>query len=217
MSTEHIVEQGECLSSIAETYGFADWKTIYNHELNAGFREKRNDPNVLFPGDRLFVPDKTIKNETCETGRIHRFCLARKQTRLRLTVRDIDGDPLAGKKYKLIVAGATYKGVLPDDARLEQPIPADATEGELTVWSDDDYPDYPDTWKLKLGHMDPVESLSGVQARLNNLGYDSGAVDGIDGPRTQAAVKAFQKGRHLEVDGIAGPQTQAALISEYGS
>ena len=217
MPKQHTVQQGDCLSSIAKQYGFADWRTIYSHHLNIRFRQKRKDPNVLFPGDQLFIPDKTVKSENCETTKVHTFRLTRKQTRLQLIVRDIDGEPLAGKKYKLSVAGATYEGVLPDSAMLDRPIAADAADGELTVWSDETSPEYADTWKLKLGHIDPVENLSGAQARLNNLGYDCGPVDGIDGPRTQAAVRAFQKNHNLEVDGIPGPQTQAALMKEYGS
>ena len=71
--------------------------------------------------------------------------------------------------------------------------------------------------ETKAGTHEPREHFLGVQARLNNLGYDCGPVDGIDGPQTQAAVMAFQKNHNLEVDGIAGPQTQAALMSEYGN
>ena len=139
MTIEHSVVQGECLSSIAKKYGFADWRTIYDHGLNAKFRQRRQNPHVLLPGDHLSVPDKTVKTEICETTRIHTFRVARKPTRLRLIVRDIDGEPLAGKKYRLTVAGAAYEGVLPDDALLDKPIPADAADGELTVWADESY------------------------------------------------------------------------------
>ena len=217
MPIEHTVQQGDCLASIARQYGFADWSIIYNDGLNTAFRQTRDDPHVLFPGDRLVIPDKTTKDESCKTAVIHMFRLACKPTRLRLVVLDIDGEPLAGKKYKLTVAGVTHEGIIPDDAMLDQPIPPDALEGELTVWADEDFPDYPDTWTLKLGHLDPVEDLTGVQARLNNLGYDCGPVDGVNGPRTQAAVKAFQKDHNLVVDGIAGPQTQAALKDKHES
>ena len=37
-------------------------------------------------------------------------------------------------------------------------------------------------------------------------------VDGIFGPITEAAVRAFQQEKHLAVDGVVGPITWAALI-----
>jgi len=65
--------------------------------------------------------------------------------------------------------------------------------------------------------LPPVEHLTGVQARLNNLGFAAGPVDGIDGPRTKRAVRRFQKVFELLVDGIPGPRTQAALAEAHGS
>jgi peptidoglycan hydrolase-like protein with peptidoglycan-binding domain len=37
-------------------------------------------------------------------------------------------------------------------------------------------------------------------------------VDGVFGPKTQAAVKAIQKAKGLHVDGVVGPQTWAAIV-----
>lgn len=50
-----------------------------------------------------------------------------------------------------------------------------------------------------------------AQRLLRAKGYSPGTVDGIFGPKTLAAVQAFQRAMGLAVDGIAGPKTWAAL------
>ncbi len=59
-------------------------------------------------------------------------------------------------------------------------------------------------------------SILARQMNLQRIGfmYYTGALDGIEGPLTIAAVKAFQTDRGLEVDGIYGPKTDAALVAE---
>ena len=56
------------------------------------------------------------------------------------------------------------------------------------------------------GH--PVRTL---QYLLRARGHTV-AVDGIFGPATESAVRAFQQEKHLAVDGIVGPNTWSALI-----
>lgn len=55
------------------------------------------------------------------------------------------------------------------------------------------------------------EEVKVLQEALNQLGFNSGAVDGIFGAKTENAVKAFQKAKGLVVDGIVGPKTWAAI------
>jgi lysozyme len=58
----------------------------------------------------------------------------------------------------------------------------------------------------------PRGSISWIQTRLNTEGAQPELeVDGDLGPLTIAAIKAFQASHGLTVDGIAGPKTQAAL------
>ena len=52
--------------------------------------------------------------------------------------------------------------------------------------------------------------VADLQATLNAGGADL-KVDGIFGPKTQAAVKAAQKANGLVVDGIVGKHTRKAL------
>ena len=51
------------------------------------------------------------------------------------------------------------------------------------------------------------QAVRELQQALKGLGYDPGAVDGHFGPRTESAVKAFQKAQGLTVDGIVGDIT----------
>lgn len=52
--------------------------------------------------------------------------------------------------------------------------------------------------------------VSTLQQKLNAKGYHL-SVDGAFGPKTDAAVRAFQRSRGLVVDGIVGPKTWGAL------
>lgn len=52
----HTVIRGESLSLIARKYGVDSWRTLYYAPQNAGFRAKRPNPNLIHPGDRIFVP-----------------------------------------------------------------------------------------------------------------------------------------------------------------
>ncbi len=55
-------------------------------------------------------------------------------------------------------------------------------------------------------------SVATLQQELKNLGYYQGAIDGVYGPSTTAAVKALQIDLGVTpVDGRFGPQTAAAL------
>ena len=63
----------------------------------------------------------------------------------------------------------------------------------------------------KFGYIN-LESLSGVQKALGDLGHDPGAVDGKDGANTQKAVREFQASLSIKIDGIVGPETRQSLM-----
>ncbi len=55
------------------------------------------------------------------------------------------------------------------------------------------------------------DTVRTVQTKLKRWGYYGGSVDGIYGPATERAVRAFQKKNGLAVDGVVGRATFAAL------
>lgn len=62
---------------------------------------------------------------------------------------------------------------------------------------------------LTLGSRGP--QVLALQQKLRAAGFDPHGQDGDFGPKTEAALRAFQRARGLEVDGKAGPRTLAAL------
>lgn len=52
-----------------------------------------------------------------------------------------------------------------------------------------------------------------AQSRLSAAGFDTGGVDGVFGPHTEAGVRALQQATGITVDGIVGPQTWQQIDS----
>jgi hypothetical protein len=58
------------------------------------------------------------------------------------------------------------------------------------------------------------ETVKALQRMLYAMGYNLGSdpIDGIFGSKTDAAVRAFQKAKKLDVDGIVGQDTWTKLL-----
>jgi peptidoglycan hydrolase-like protein with peptidoglycan-binding domain len=56
-----------------------------------------------------------------------------------------------------------------------------------------------------------AETIKQVQQALKDKGHEPGPIDGIAGPRTQAALKDFQKAQGSEATGQLDDQTLSAL------
>lgn len=68
---------------------------------------------------------------------------------------------------------------------------------------------------MTLRKGDKGENVKTLQSKLKTLGFLQGTVDGIFGPKTEEAVKKFQKNNNLVVDGIVGAKTTAALGIQF--
>ena len=61
-----------------------------------------------------------------------------------------------------------------------------------------------------------INSVLDVQQFLSNNGFNPGPVDGQSGPKTKAAIKAFQQKAGLYADGIVGNKTKAGMKAYTG-
>lgn len=206
---KHTVRQGECLGSIAFENGLF-WETLWNHPENAGLKQKRKNPNILLPGDEVFIPVREEKTETCATEKKHRFRLKGVPAKLRLRLLE-DDKPSTNIPYTLDIDGELFSGTTDAEGRLEHSIPPNAQKGKLVIG------DSQDEYLLDFGHLDPISEVTGIQARLNNLGFGCGNIDGIVGPKTEASLRLFQEKNGLELTGQANQQTLDKLKEAHGS
>jgi len=185
---EHSAGSGECLSSISRHFGFASWRTVYDDSHNAELRKLRPNPNALVKGDVVFVPDPDPRVEESATNRRATYRTIALPTRLRIR---FEGRSV--NDYELRVAGKIIKGRVGPGGMIDEPIPAEATAAEL-VMRPTHLPGQEDRWTIELGMLDAISELTGVQARLDNLGFHC-PVDGQESDETTRAIAAYQKWR----------------------
>jgi len=209
----HVATQGETIASIAEDYSLADWHRIYDHPDNAALRQKRPNPNLIFPGDEIFVPDRDSRIHGGAADQRHKFVYHAPKQWLRIVVEDHYTKPLANTPYELKVGARQYQGQTDGDGLLEEQIEVSASTGRLKIGDH--------VFDLSIGDLNPVsetpdQGVSGAQGRLLNLGYPVGPIDGVMGPKTNQAIRFFQADEHLPTTGDLDSATMAKLLKVYG-
>jgi N-acetylmuramoyl-L-alanine amidase len=218
MTQQHTVAQGETLLRIAKQYGYQTSKALYNHPSNAEFKALRPDPNLIYPGDKITIPPKKEKFIPLRTNSINSFVVQNEKEYFRLQIIHEDGDDITGKRIVITIGSQTIDTVLPSNGLIEVELnESDSLTGQVDLYLKEDQNSPSESFTAQVGHLDPIDTLSGVQARCNLLGFDCGTVDGINGSKTKAGVRDFQYEHDLEVDGIAGAKTKAKLQQVFGS
>jgi len=206
----HIVEQGESIQRIARDYGFADWRTIWEHGANASLRQRRSQPEVLFPGDVVEIPEREPTPFDVVTDRVHRFYVnAPDEAALVVVAKNAQDEPIANTPWVITVTdGPRLTGTTDAEGTVRTWIPILATQGTLTVGGYE----YP----LRFSELDPIATPSGFKARLFNLGYTVGSMDGPLDEVDRAAIREFQRGMQLDETGEPDGATRTKLKERYG-
>ena len=200
------------MASIAFEHGFLP-DTLWNLPQNAKLKSGRTDQRVLLPGDRVHIPKIRVRYEACQTDEKHIFVKHCVTETLRIVLWDEDGNPRPDLNYVLTIDKKIVKSdVTPANGLIVAAIAPNARSGRLTVNGEE----AEEVFLLQLGGMDPISSATGVQGRLNNLGFYCGAVDGIIGPHTRGAISEFQASQNLTVTGEMDDDTRKALARVHG-
>lgn len=209
-SGEKAVQQGECISSIAKDTGHF-WETIWKDAANTELREIRKNPNVLLPDDRVHVPPLRRKEEPGQTETRHRFVRRGEPALVRIVLK-YAGQPRTNERYVLEIEDRIYAGMTDTEGRLQHAIPGNAKHGRLMVGQGR----RARTYNLELGQLDPITSLAGLQARLNNLGFACGPATGQWSSDTERAVRRFQDVYRLPVTGQPDDVTRERIKQAHG-
>lgn len=208
---DYIVRQGDCFANIAAQHGI-DIEELTGLGDNARYTRDGHSVHELLPGDTIEVPDDPpVRHARFRSGGHSNYVVDVPLIRFRTRLLDRANEPVAGKKYKLVVGARTYEGSTDQDGWVEQEIPATATEAVVLVWLQ---PTDKAPWRLELalGAMDPLADESGLVHRLANLGYAT-ARYGKRG--VQQALLQFQRVEGLPASGCLDAATEQRLQERH--
>jgi hypothetical protein len=207
----HRVRKGECAASIAHTHG-VHWRTLWDHPQNRELVQKRKNPNVLFEGDSVFLPEKERKTVQVRTGERLELEANLEPTPILFRLLGESG-PRADLAYVLeLDDGTRREGKTDSEGKADLSIPPHVKLATLRVETGLG----PEAHLLQLGRLDPVGEICGVQQRLRGLGFACDETGETDEP-TRLALAEFQRQRGIDPTGEADERTRNDLVSVYGS
>jgi len=205
---KHRVKLGDCMESIAYQYGFT-CQSLWSLTDNAQLKKLRKNPNLLFPGDIVVIPPLEIRQIEVSMNSQHLF--KRKGLPNKINIQLLDnGTPFKNEDYKLLVDEQMFSGTTDVNGEIKLSVPLNATQGHLTLI------DSGRKFNLEIGSLGPINELTGFQARLKNLGYYMGEIDGLMNDCIVDAISLFQKDNDLPCTGEPDEQTAIKLQSTHG-
>ncbi len=196
----YVIRQGDYLLSLAYRFGF-DADAVWKDAKNTNLQQLRQNPNILYPGDVLYIPDENVPPvmKTLATGTTNTFVSNAPTVTVSVTFTSDDGSALASMPCQ-VQELPELTGLQTDEhglITLDVPVTFDA----VTVT----FASSGDAFELQLGAMDPVDTPSGMFKRLQNLGLiDAGAA--FDDAVLQAAVYLFKLSVESGATGLPPPQ-----------
>ena len=116
------------------------------------------------------------------------------------------GDTLCIAPDNFVIAAARQCRPGQTPAPFTQITPTPTDDGNLVAYLAEDSE-----------YDDEQARLAGIQRLLVIAGYDAAPIDGVDGPKTQAALAAFLKNRGLTPDIVQAPNFFTAMIDAVQS
>jgi uncharacterized membrane protein len=115
-------------------------------------------------------------------------------------------DTLCVAQDNFVIAAARQCRTGQTPAQFTQITPTQTDDGNLVAYLAEDSE-----------YDDEQARLAGIQRLLVIAGYDAAPIDGVDGPKTQAALAAFLKSRGLSSDVVQSPNFFTTMVDAVQS
>ena len=115
-------------------------------------------------------------------------------------------DTLCVAKDNFVIAAARQCRAGQTSAQFTQVTPTQTDDGNLVAYLAEDSE-----------YDDEQAKLAGIQRLLVIAGYDAAPIDGVDGPKTQAALAAFLKSRGLSSDVVQSANFFSTMVDAVQS
>jgi hypothetical protein len=197
-TTPYVVSKGDYLLAIALAFG-VEPDAIWSHAKN-GDLVKTRAPDVLAPGDVLYVPKPPAPTLRVSRGVGNAFTAKVPKVALRLAFAGDDG-PFANEPYELHGLGDVVKGTTDGAGLVTADVPVRARSVSIV------FPKRHLEHAVDVGALDPATTPAGLRARLAHLGLADASR-----PLDPADVRAFQTANGLPATGR--PDADTAALAE---
>jgi Putative peptidoglycan binding domain len=202
-------------------------------------KELRGTAHILLPGDEVSIPSKLSRKAEVPGGTAEYVVQSAAEVlRLRFAgLTSTEDDPVTFKATP--DTGDAIEGTLSDDGRLDIDLPPDTSKVQVELSRKADDADADDaageddaqggddaadeeaktfaTYDFTVGGLDPGSEVSGVQARLLNLGFYDGDITGALDDDTREAITHFRWAKLRDHKDTLDDDFLAALNKAHGS
>jgi hypothetical protein len=198
----HVARQGDTLRLLAYRAGVSA-DTIWSSPKNANLKALRKNGDILLPTDIIYLPPRQAPVAVpLQMGQTNTFVVTVPTMPLRVRFpayrsTEYDGD----------VDGEEVTGTTDGSGGIALEVPIVTRKVGITFASGN-------VVILRVGHLDPINSESGVAQRLIHLGYPATTDD--EGHSARRGVALFQHSQGLTPTGELDSSTQDALEKAHG-
>jgi hypothetical protein len=207
----YVIRQGEFLRRIAYKFGF-DPDVVWNDSANDDLRKLRPNPNVLFAGDVLYIPDDTPPVvHPLVTGSTNAF-QAPDPPPVTVVAKFVGDEPDAYASKAYTVEELDQLTGLTTDGEGTVNFPAPVTLETATVV----FTETGERFPLQIGWMDPIDTMYGVFMRLMNLAYvdPNATFDEEDVANNLETIRVGLRSLKVAQDGASGDGADASASDD---